>query len=167
MVDESMSQFDKPFDPGKEEGTPARNLVPPGKYKAEVVDVSLSRMKNGKGTLLNLSWQITEEGEWNARYVFQSMVHTHSESKDAEIWGRRRIKDLCDACGIREAVTDLSVFQYKPCIIQVGIERDRNGEYPDKNRVTAIKPVIVINTPLPKSTPQINGGADPSDSIPF
>src|SRR5262245_31634444 len=86
IVDETMSQFDKPFDPEKEEGTPARNLVPPGKYKAEVVDISLSKMKNGKGTLLNLSWQITEEGEWNARYVFQSMVHTHSESKDAEIW---------------------------------------------------------------------------------
>jgi uncharacterized protein DUF669 len=171
MVDvEIKTTLDVPFEPEKEEGTSARNLIPPGKYKAEIVDASVAPMKNGKGSLLSLSWQITDEGEWQARYVFQTIVLTHTESKDAEIWGRRKVKDLCDACAIREAVTDVSVFQYKPCMIQVGVERDRSGQYPDKNRVISIKPLVVVNAPLQQAKGTTgNSGATPdiNDEIPW
>jgi Protein of unknown function (DUF669) len=144
---ENTTTFDEPFNPANEKDL-GFDLIPTGKYEAEVADASIVKMKNGKGTLLCLSWQVTK-GDHEGRYVFQNIVHTHTESPEAMAFGRGRIKALCSACGITDAVTDVGVFCYKPCLIQVGIERDKTGEYADKNKVTKILPLIVINEPLP------------------
>jgi len=38
-------------------------------------------------------------------------------------------------------VTDVEVFNFIPCRIKVGIEQDKQGVYPDKNRVSRILPL--------------------------
>jgi Protein of unknown function (DUF669) len=172
-MSESTTTFDEPFVPENEKDL-GFDLIPPGKYEAEVTDASIAKMKNGKGTLLCLSWQVTK-GDYEGRYVFQNIVHTHTESPEAMTIGRGRIKALCTACGITDAVTDVAVFCYKPCLIQVGIEKDRTGEYPDKNKVTKILPLVIINEPLPaqkaidqKVSLKGNGAKqEPDDEIPF
>jgi hypothetical protein len=73
-------------------------------------------------------------------------------------FGRQRVKDLCDACGINDKVTDVSVFLHKPCEITVGIEEDKNGQYDPKNIVRRIKPLIVLNAPQPTA---------PGEKVPF
>ena len=60
------------------------------------------------------------------------------------------MKDLCDACGITEAVTDVAVFLHKPCTISVGIERDKEGIYSDKNKVTRIASAAPASMPPPR-----------------
>lgn len=159
-MSETTTTFSEPFDPAKEEATPPRTLLPAGKYQAEVTDASVSKTKNGRGTMLNLTWQILDRGPAENRLVFQSIMMRH-ESPEAERYGRYKIKDLCDACGITEAVTDVAVFLHKPCTISVGIERDKGGVYTDKNRVTGIKPAGAAAMPPPPVTPGVkpNGPA--------
>jgi hypothetical protein len=72
------------------------------------------------------------------------------------------VKDLCDATGITDPVTDVEVFLYKPVVITLGIEKDRTGQYPDKNKITGVKSVISWNGKPPDKE---HGAMD--DSIPF
>ena len=157
---EHTTTLDEAFDPATEEGTPARELLPPGKYKAEVVKAYIAGTKNGKGQMLNLQYSITE-GEYERRLVFDHIIVQH-ESVDAQRFGRQKVKDLCDATGITDPVTDVEVFCYKPVVIVLGIEKDRTGQYPDKNKITGVKPVISWNG----KPPDKEHGAM-NDSIPF
>ena len=167
---EHTTTLDEAFDPAKEEGTPARELLPPGKYKAEVVKAYIAGTKNGKGQMLNLQYSITE-GEYERRLVFDHIIVQH-ESVDAQRFGRQKVKDLCDATGITDAVTDVEVFLYKPMVLTIGIEKDKTGQYPDKNKVTSVKPVISWNGKLPDKVMVLNEPTkgehiDMNDSIPF
>jgi hypothetical protein len=148
------------FDPQTEEGSKPFELLPKGKYAAEVVDAAIVDTKNGRGQMLKLTWVISG-GEYDDRRVFQQIIVQH-ESEDAMNFGRRKIKDLCDACGIRERVSDVEVFLHKPCEITVGIEEDKSGQYDPKNTVRRIAPLITLNAPLPTGEkPEI------SDKLPF
>src|SRR5262245_58564040 len=148
------------FNPETEEGTRPFELLPKGKYAAEVVDAAIVDTKNGRGQMLKLTWVISG-GEYDDRRVFQQIIVQH-ESEDAMNFGRRKIKDLCDACGIRERVSDVEVFLHKPCEITVGIEEDKSGQYDPKNTVRRIAPLITLNAPLPTGEkPEI------SDKLPF
>jgi hypothetical protein len=64
------------------------------------------------------------------------------ESADAQKFGRQRFRDICDACGERGKVTDLSVLCFKPCAVTIGIRRDKDGQYPDRNEVKKVRSVI-------------------------
>jgi hypothetical protein len=143
-----MAEFEA-FDPSKEEGTPPRSLLPAGKYPAEIVDATVATTKNQKGTMLNLTWQINQPG-FEHRHVYQSILTRH-ESAEAERFGRYKLKDLCVACGITSTVTDLGEFYFKPCLITVGIEKDKDGVYPDKNKVTRILPLAKAAVPPPRT----------------
>jgi hypothetical protein len=149
-----MSDNGFDFDPQTEEGTQPFDVVPKGKYTAEIVDANIVDTKNGRGQMLKLTWVISG-GEYDDRRIFQQIIVQH-DSADAMKFGRQRIKDLCDACGIRDKVTDVSVFLHKPCQIQVGIEEDKNGEYDPKNKVVRIKPLVELNAPSPKEDVPFN-----------
>jgi hypothetical protein len=71
------------------------------------------------------------------RQLWQNVVYIHTSEVSQSI-GRKMIKDLCVALGIDVAVTDASVFLHQPCRIRVIVEKDKEGRYNDKNRVTRI-----------------------------
>jgi hypothetical protein len=136
----TTTMLDTPFDVENEEGTPPRELLPAGKYQAEIVTAVVGPTKNGKGQAVNLTWSISE-GEHENRLVFQSILIQH-ESVDAQRFGRQKFKDICSSCCISDAVTDLQVLLHKPCMITVGIRKDKGGQYPDKNEVSRVGPVV-------------------------
>jgi hypothetical protein len=154
-----MSTFD--FNPEIEEGSQPFELVPKGKYTAEVVDAAIVDIKSGRGQMLKLTWVISG-GDYDDRRIFQQIIVQH-ESEDAMRFGRQRIKDLCDACGIRERVTDVAVFCHKPCQIAIGVEEDSTGQYDSKNKVVRIRPLITLNAPLPKAKEDV----PLNDTMPF
>jgi Protein of unknown function (DUF669) len=123
-----------------EEGTPERELIPAGKYRAVIVTATVGPTKNGKGQAVSITWSI-DEGQYEKRLVFQSILVQH-ESADGQRFGRRKFKDVCAACGINEPVTDLGVLLYKPCSISVSIRKDKDGQYPDRSEVTRVSSVI-------------------------
>jgi Protein of unknown function (DUF669) len=126
------------FDPETQEGTHF-DVLSVGPYVAQVVDASVAQPKSGDGYYIGLSWQVTE-GEYEGRYVFQRITFLHSNTQAVDI-GRRQFKDLCVATGVSEQVKDVEVFKYIPCKLKVGIEKDKSGVYPDKNRVSRILPL--------------------------
>jgi hypothetical protein len=140
---ETSTTLDIPFDVENEEGTPPRELLPAGKYKAQIVTATVGPTKNGKGQAVSLTWSIAE-GEFENRLVFQNILIQH-ESPDAQRFGRQKFKDVCSSCGITVPVTDLDVLLYKPCMISVVVRRDKDGQYADKNEIARVNPIVSWN----------------------
>jgi hypothetical protein len=67
------------------------------------------------------------------------------------------LKDLCVATDVAEQVDDAEVFRFKPVRIRLGIERDKQGVYPDKNRISRIMPLetkpVATEQPAKPATP--------------
>jgi len=127
---------------------------------ASITDAKVGQLKSGKGQAVNLTWAI-EGGEHTGRLIFDRVIVSH-ENVEAMRIGRQKLKDIADACGVTEKITDLSVLHNKPCNVFVKIETNPSGEYPPKNRVGRVKKIGA-------QTPQANGGSKPdfNDEIPF
>jgi hypothetical protein len=138
---EHASVLEEAFNVDDEEGTPPLTLLPPGKYAAEIVDAYVAPTKNGRGQMVHLRWTIVE-GDYENRVIFQAIIIQHADSADAQKFGRQKFRDVCFSCGITGPVTDLEVLKYKKCHIRLGIEKDKQGEYPDKNKVSKVDPYV-------------------------
>jgi hypothetical protein len=124
------------FNPEEQEGN---DVLPKGEYVAQIIDASVSQPKSGDGCGINLTWQITE-GKYENRYAWQWITFQHSSNQAQEI-GRKQFKDLCVATGINEQVNDVEVLKFIPCRIRLGIEKDKDGVHPDKNKVARVLPL--------------------------
>jgi hypothetical protein len=150
------TQLPETFEPESQEGN-IWDLVPEGEYVAQIVEAAVEQPKSMNGYQLTLVWKILE-GAFENRQVWQRVTYLHS-SQQAQAIGRKRLKDLCNALAINEHVEDVAVFLFKPARIRVGIERDRDGVYDDKNKIKRISPVnpqqaVPAAAADPKAAPQ-------------
>jgi hypothetical protein len=132
------TQFPETFDPTTQEGN-SWDVLPASEYVAHAVEASIQQPHSGDGYYLALTWKIIE-GDYEGRQVWQRITYLHS-SEQAQTIGRKTLKDLCVATGVAEQVDDAEVFLFKPVRIRLGIERDKQGVYPDKNRISRILPL--------------------------
>jgi hypothetical protein len=132
------TQFPETFDPETQEGN-SWELLPVSEYVAQVVEASIQQPNSGDGYHLALTWKIIK-GDYEGRQVWQRITYLHS-SEQAQTIGRKMLKDLCVATGVAEQVDDAEVFLFMPVRIRLGIERDKQGVYPDKNRISRILPL--------------------------
>jgi hypothetical protein len=169
-----MQDFlDVPFDTEVEEISPAFAPIPPGRYTAEIVSAKAGPTKNGKGYSVALNWTITE-GEFENRTIFQNILIQH-ESADAQKYGRYKFADVLAAIGIKGKVDDLTVLLHKPCMIGVKIRSDKDGQFPDRNEIGRVMPLLPHNGPTremikeaQKPQPAFKPDhKDMNDSIPF
>jgi hypothetical protein len=130
------TQFPETFDPTTQEGN---SLLPVGGYVAQAVEASVQQPNSGDGCHLALTWKIIE-GDSEGRQVWQRITYLHS-NEQAQAIGRKMLKDLCIATGVAEQVDDAKVFLFKPVRIRLGVEKDKQGIYPDKNKVSRILPL--------------------------
>jgi hypothetical protein len=129
-----MTQFSEMFDPSQYQGT-AYDLLPIGIYSAQIeAEITVPQSLDGQG--VKLVWSITE-GEYEKRQVWQHITFAHSSTQAQDI-GRRQLKDLCEACGITTSISGPDPFKFIPCKIRVGIKKDKDGVYEDKNVVTRV-----------------------------
>src|SRR5215831_96497 len=132
------TQFPETFDPTTQEGN-SWDVLPASEYVAQAVEASIQKPHSGDGYYLALTWKIIE-GDYEGRQVWQRITYLHS-SEQAQTIGRKTLKDLCIATNVAEQVDDAEVFLFKPVRIRLGIERDKQGVYPDKNRISRILPL--------------------------
>jgi Protein of unknown function (DUF669) len=157
-MSELSTTLDEAFNTQTEEGTPDLQPLPAGNYLATIVDAKVGPLKSGKGQAVLLQWEV-QGGANQGRLIFDRVIVAH-ESAEAMKFGRRKLKDIADACGVKDSITDLTVLLNKPCSIYVKIEQDDAGEYPPKNRVGRIKPIA--------ASAKTNGGKPAfNDQIPF
>ncbi len=154
---EVTTTLSEAFDTANEEGSPAFEPVPAGQYVASITEATAGPLKSGKGQAVMLTWQI-DGGEHTGRLIFDRVIVAH-ESAAAMKFGRQKLKDIADACGVKDSITDLTVLQNKPCRVFVKIEHDETGEYPPKNRIGRVKPIA--------QPEKANGGAPFNDAVPF
>jgi Protein of unknown function (DUF669) len=171
-MSEHSTVLGEAFDIDSEEGSPAVSLLPPGKYAAEIEDGQVGPTKNGNGQAVNLRWRVVD-GEYENRVVFQSILITHT-SEQAQKIGRGMFKDICFSCGLTGKMTDLETLKFKKCLIRVGVEKNKDGQYPDKNRVTRVDPYVSpVNGGMPRGNSQkaaearAKPGGEFNDEIPF
>jgi len=132
------TQFPETFDPTTQEGN-SWAVMPVGKYVAQIVEASIQQPNSGDGYHLAVTWKIIE-GDYEGRQVWDRITISHS-SEQAQTIGRKMLKDLCVATGVAEQVDDAEVFLFKPVRVWLGIERDEQGVYPDKNKISRILPL--------------------------
>jgi hypothetical protein len=155
---ELSTVLNEAFDVATEEGSPDFEPLPRGSYVASITDAKVGPLKSGKGQAVLLTWQVDDD-KYGGRLIFDRIIVAH-ESPEAMKFGRRRLKDTAEACGVKDSITDLTVLQNKPCLVTVKIEEDPDGQYAPKNRVTRVRPIT-------KEPPKANGKPDFDDKINF
>jgi hypothetical protein len=147
-----FTEFPEPFDPETQEGN-SWDPLPAGEYVAQIVEASVQQPKSGDGHYLALTWKIGE-GSFEGRQVWHRITFAHS-NEQAQTIGRKTLKDLCVALDVNEQVNNADVFLFRPARIRLGIEKDKQGLYPDKNKVSRILP-LEFRLAEPEQT---NGGS--------
>jgi hypothetical protein len=163
MVDGYYDQLPEMFDPAAHEGTQDLVPVPAGWYLAHIVEAEVRDAANGNGNYLWTAFEIIE-GQYKGRKVFHN-VTIHNASQQAVEIGQRLMTDIYIACGITGPTRSIDVLLHKPIKIRVNIRRDPNGEYSDKNRVTAARPYdFEPKRRGPGAAPVANPGPKPANA---
>src|SRR5262249_20503002 len=132
----SSEELPEVFDPSQCEGTEFVP-IPPGWQSAQIVEASRKEaLNNSASTYVFAVFEILE-GAHKGRKIFQNVTLTNASQQAVEI-GQRLLTDICNALKIGP-LKNLEVLQYKPMKVRVGIKRDKDGVYPDRNQITQVR----------------------------
>jgi hypothetical protein len=146
------TEFPEMSDPEKQEGN-SWDPLPAGEYVAQIVQASVQQPKSGDGYYLAITWKIAE-GKFEGRQVWHRITFVHS-NEQAQTIGRKTLKDLCIALDVNEKVKNAEIFLFGLARIKLGIEKDEQGLYADRNKVSRILPL----EPKPAEPAEMNGGS--------
>lgn len=151
-----MANLGQTFDPTEiPEDERSFDLIPSGQYEAQIVESEIADTKRGDGKMLNLTLEITS-GQFERRKLWDR-VNIVNPSAEAQRIGQRRLADYCEATGAG-AIQDSEQLHYKPMLVTVGVDKDKTGEYPDKNKITRVKALAGRSAPAARPTTAQAGG---------
>lgn len=151
-----MAQFGNTFDATGVAPAQTFELLPPGSYKAQIVDSELRVTRNGTGKFLWIMLDILE-GPYRGRKLFDQLNLVNPNPITVEM-AQRTLSSICHAVGQLQ-VTDSEQLHLKPMTIAVSIEPAKNG-YGERNRIRYLVPkseeasAAQPATPAPLSTPR-------------
>jgi hypothetical protein len=131
-----MARFDTSFDATSVEPTTAQELLPAGKYRAQIVESEMRVTKNGMGQFLWLMLDLLE-GEYKGRKIFDQLNLVNPNPTTVEI-AQRTLSAICHATG-KMHVSDSEELHLIPMTIQVKIRPPKNG-YGESNAVAYLPP---------------------------
>lgn len=111
--------------------------IPAGVYLAHVIESDVVPLKSGKGSGLQLTFQVLE-GPCANRKVWTSLNIRH-ENQVAEQIAQSQLSAICHAIGVPR-VNDTVQLHGKPMRIRVTIRKDDTGQYGDKNEIKGFEP---------------------------
>jgi hypothetical protein len=132
-----MAQLDETFDATSVAPAEAFEVLPAGKYVAQIVESDMKPTKNGDGQYLWLELEILE-GEYKGRKTWDRLNLVNPNSQAVEI-AQRALSAICHATGIM-AVNDSEELHWKPMLITVRV-RPPKGDYSASNDVRGYEPV--------------------------
>lgn len=132
-----MARFDTSFDATSVEPTTAYELLPAGKYRAQIVESEMRVTKNGMGQFLWLMLDILE-GEHKGRKIFDQLNLVNPNPTTVEI-AQRTLSAICHATG-KMHVSDSEELHLIPMTIQVKVKPPKNG-YGESNAIAYLPPV--------------------------
>ena len=131
-----MARFDTSFDATSVEPTTAYELLPAGKYRAQIVESEMRVTKNGMGQFLWLMIDILE-GEQKGRKIFDQLNLVNPNPTTVEI-AQRTLSAICHATG-KMQVSDSEELHLIPMTIQVTVKPPKNG-YGESNGIRYLLP---------------------------
>jgi hypothetical protein len=131
-----MARFDTSFDATSVEPTTAYELLPAGKYRAQIVESEMRVTRNGMGQFLWLMLDILE-GEHKGRKIFDQLNLVNPNPTTVEI-AQRTLSAICHATG-KMHVSDSEELHLIPMSIQVKIRPPKNG-YGESNAIAYLPP---------------------------
>ena len=115
------------------------DLLPAGKYTAQVIDSEVVPTKSGTGDILKLTFEIME-GEHANRKLW-ARLNIRNESAQAQQIGLAQLSALCHAVGVTKLTDSLELHE-KPVLVTVKVRRAKPGDnYSDSNDVTGFSAV--------------------------
>ncbi len=112
-----MARFDHAFDATSIDPTTGYDVVPAGKYRAQIVESEMRVTRNGMGQFLWLMLDIIE-GPYQGRKLFDQLNLVNSNPQTVEI-AQRTLSAICHATG-KLQVNDSVDLHLVPMSIQVG-----------------------------------------------
>ena len=131
-----MARFDTAFDATGIEPTAGYDVLPAGKYRAQIVESEMRVTRNGMGQFLWLMLDIIE-GQYQGRKLFDQLNLVNSNPQTVEI-AQRTLSAICHATG-KLQVNDSVDLHLVPMTIQVGVKPPKDG-YSEKNTIRYLVP---------------------------
>ena len=131
-----MARFDTAFDATGIEPTTGYDVLPAGKYRAQIVESEMRVTRNGMGQFLWLMLDIIE-GQYQGRKLFDQLNLVNSNPQTVEI-AQRTLSAICHATG-KLQVNDSIDLHLVPMTIQVGVKPPKDG-YSEKNTIRYLVP---------------------------
>jgi hypothetical protein len=151
-----MASFGHTFDASAVEPFAAYEVLPPGKYLAQIVASEMRVTKDGQGQYLYLEIDVLE-GQHTGRKLFDRLNLVHMNPEVVEI-AKRTLSSICRAVG-KLQVSDSNQLHLVPFIADVRV-RPPKGEYGESNAIRYLP-----RTPQPAFAPaQTAAAAAPAAS---
>ncbi|WP_136653137.1 DUF669 domain-containing protein [Paracoccus aeridis] len=141
-----MARFDTAFDAAGIEPTTAYEILPAGKYRAQIVESEMRVTKNGMGKYLWLMLDILE-GPQQGRKVFDQLNLVNANPTTVEI-AQRTLSAICHATG-KLQVNDSEELHLIPMTIQVGVKPPKDG-YGERNTIRYLVPEATAQATPPR-----------------
>lgn len=185
-----MALLDEAFDVDNAPERRAIELIPARTEAAAIIVSNRLQDTKNNGKMLVLEFEIIE-GPYSepARHIWQNVTLRNTTSAQAVEIGTAFLGEVCRAVGIKGTLKDADDLMQKPVRIVVSIEKDKTGQYGDRNGIGSVKPYRKDGAPgghrPPAPTPVTpprggaapvvreiqasapGGGADIMDDIPF
>ncbi len=135
-----MAQLPGTFNP--DEIPDDDELLPAGKYLAQVIESEIVPTKDGRGQILKLTFEIMS-GQYERRRIWERMnIMNHSET--AQRIANQQLARLCKAAGLG-IIDDSEELHFRPVTIEVGAKVDETGRYRDQNVIKRFYPANASN----------------------
>ncbi|MFM2005562.1 MAG: hypothetical protein RLZZ09_1217 [Pseudomonadota bacterium] len=126
-----MADFGHTFDASQVEPNTEYEVLPPGKYLAQIVNSEMRPTKDGLGAYLFLEIDILE-GQYQGRKLFDRLNLSNPNTTAVEI-AQRTLSSICRAVG-RLQVNNSEQLHLLPFIADVRV-RPPKGEYGESNTI--------------------------------
>lgn len=101
-------------------------LLPPGKYRAQIVQSEMQATKQGDGQMLWLEFDVLD-GPFQGRKVWERLNLVNRNQTTVEI-AQRQLSAICHAVD-RIQVTDSEQLHFRPLLLTVAVEMDKRDEH--------------------------------------
>ncbi|WP_135470524.1 DUF669 domain-containing protein [Crenalkalicoccus roseus] len=127
-----MAYLGSTFDASGVEPSAPLEILPPGKYPAQIVKSEMRHTRAGDGQMLWLELEITE-GPAKGRRLWDRLNLVNPNQKAVEI-AQRTLSAICRAAG-RLQVSDSEELHFRPMLVTVAVESDsRDMHLPPEER---------------------------------
>ena len=143
-----MADFGHTFDASQIEPSTAYEVLPPGKYLAQIVNSEMRPTRDGMGQYLYLEIDILE-GQYAGRKLFDRLNLSNPNPSAVEI-AQRTLSSICRAVG-RLQVNNSEQLHLVPFIADVKVRPPR-GEYGESNSIRYLPRSQGPTSPAPAPT---------------